>query len=575
MASAIVSHTVPEKLSTDEVTKCKLIPKMTSKGGDDESPSYCYRKNSFCQDKHNFNHLQGPPGKAGPSGPPGPDGKQGPAGEGSALSSQTITPIDNSAIIVNPNQDIIEVSTSNFSPTLLLGAPTTPHFVRIRLLHQNGLPLFIQAISGGEFSLNASIPEVLLFWDGNKWNILDAANDLSSFSPYVSVFNTFTITPTPNSGNLATGPQGVSLSANRTTMVVGAPTDASNVGSAFVYVNSNGIWNQEAKLVGAGAIGNGFQGTSVSLSADGDTLAIGGPSDDTNVGAVWIFTRTTGTWTQQAKLVPTTFPAIGASRFGEVVALSADGNTLAVGAPRDNTIAVTSVGAVWIWNRDSGGSWSENAKLIDLNGAPYIGGAVGTSVALDALGQTMATGNPGYNSTDGRVIIYILDPTNTWVLQQEIAATGLPGNDLQDQGRSVTLSADGNTVGFGAPDSSSQNGRAWIFVRSNGVWTQQGTNFSGYDSVFPAAQGSSVTLTSDGNNFIVGGPRDFFDNGATWIWRRIGTNWSQYKTKLSNNAAGSREGSSVSVTSDGSILAVVAPFASVNGSVFIYGQALP
>jgi hypothetical protein len=58
---------------------------------------------------------------------------------------------------------------------------------------------------------------------------------------------------------------------------------------------------QQAKLVGTGVVGFGaFQGTSVALSADGNTAIMGGPEDNDFIGAVWVFTRRNGVWTGRA-----------------------------------------------------------------------------------------------------------------------------------------------------------------------------------------------------------------------------------------------------------------------------------
>jgi len=112
---------------------------------------------------------------------------------------------------------------------------------------------------------------------------------------------------------------------------------------------------QGPKLVGTGAVGsNVVQGTSVAVSADGNTAIVGGPQDDTNLaGAVWVYTRSGGVWAQQgSKLVGT--GAAGGAHQGNSVAVSADGNTAIVGGPFDNTQA----GAVWVFT-GSGGVWKE------------------------------------------------------------------------------------------------------------------------------------------------------------------------------------------------------------------------
>jgi len=133
---------------------------------------------------------------------------------------------------------------------------------------------------------------------------------------------------------------------------------------------------QGKKLVGSGGVAN--QGLAVALSADGNTALIGG-GGEASVGAVWVFTRSGGAWTQQgSKLVGTgaAFPAF--PRQGQSVALSADGNTALVGGPGDNA----NFGAVWVFTR-SGGVWTQQGnKLVGSGVGPLAG--QGQSVALSA-----------------------------------------------------------------------------------------------------------------------------------------------------------------------------------------------
>jgi len=84
----------------------------------------------------------------------------------------------------------------------------------------------------------------------------------------------------------------VSLTADGNTAIVGAPQDPGAVGAAWVFTRSGGVWSQQGpKLVGSGAVGLAFQGTSVSLSGDGNTAIVGGPNDNSNIGAAWVFAQ--------------------------------------------------------------------------------------------------------------------------------------------------------------------------------------------------------------------------------------------------------------------------------------------
>ena len=152
-------------------------------------------------------------------------------------------------------------------------------------------------------------------------------------------------------GTGAVGPaqQGMSvaLSADGNTAVVGGSSDSGNVGAAWVYTRTAGVWTQQGpKLVGTGAVGPAFQGISVALSVDGNTAVVGGVGDSHFLGAAWVYTRTAGVWTQQGpKLVGA--DAVIFTNGGIAVALSADGNTAVVGGPFDDG----EVGAAWVYTR--------------------------------------------------------------------------------------------------------------------------------------------------------------------------------------------------------------------------------
>src|SRR4051794_39888363 len=93
--------------------------------------------------------------------------------------------------------------------------------------------------------------------------------------------------------NTAQG-KSVALSGDGDTAIVGG------VSGAWVWTRNGGVWSQQGgKLFGSGAVGFASQGQSVALSADGNTALVGGGSDNSNAGAVWVWTRSGGVWTQQ------------------------------------------------------------------------------------------------------------------------------------------------------------------------------------------------------------------------------------------------------------------------------------
>jgi hypothetical protein len=333
----------------------------------------------------------------------------------------------------------------------------------------------------------------------------------------------------------------VALSGDGDTAIVGGPADNSNAGAAWVFSQNGGVWTQAGpKLIGNGAGGTTLEGRSVALSADGDTAIVGGPENNSNAGAAWVFSL-------GANLDLFGSGAAGAAAQGYSVALSASGNTAIVGGPSANS----SAGAAWVFTR-SGSTWTPQGPKLSGGGA--VGGAEqGFSVALSADGNTAIVGGPYDNSQVGAVWVFT-QSSGVWTQQgSKLVASDAVG--AANQGQSVALSADGNTAIVGGPyDNSGVAGAAWVFTRSsNGAWTQQGLKLVGSGAVAPDLQGSSVALSADGNTAIVGGYVDNSGVGAAWVFTRSGSTWSQQGSKLvGTGAAGAAgQGYSVALSADG------------------------
>jgi hypothetical protein len=354
----------------------------------------------------------------------------------------------------------------------------------------------------------------------------------------------------------------VSLSGDGSTAIVGGPGDNFGVGAAWVYTRAGGVWSQQAKLVGTGAIGEAHQGA-VSLSSDGNTAIVGGYQDNNFAGAAWVYTRSGGVWSQQTKLVGT--GAIGAAFQGVSVALSGDGNTAIIGGSNDNG----SAGAAWVFTR-SGATWSQQAKLV---GTDAIGAtALGNSASLSADGNMAIVGGQGDNINVGAAWVYTRSG-GVWSQQTKLVGTGAIG--AANQGFSVSLSADGNTAISGGHTDNINVGAAWVFTRSGATWSQQakllGTGAIGGGSI---DQGSSVSLSGNGNIAIVGGFGDDSGVGAAWVFTRAGTVWNQQAKLVGTGAIGAvNQGFSVSLSGNGSTALVGGPYDIPDGgAAWVYAE---
>ena len=358
-------------------------------------------------------------------------------------------------------------------------------------------------------------------------------------------------------GTGATGPaeqgRSVSLSADGNTAIIGGPGDNGGAGAAWVLTKIGGVWTQQGtKLVGSGAIvspNGSAQGGAVSVSADGNTAIVGVELDNGSVGAAWIWTRNGGVWTQQgAKLVGS--GAVGAAHQGGSVSLSADGNTAIIGGPQDDNTNLH--GAAWVWTR-SGGVWTQQGPKLFGSGAVGAFDGQGSSVSISADGNTAIIGAQFDDGDAGAAWVWTRSG-GVWSQQgTKLVGSGAFGR-LVHQGSAVAISGDGNTVIVGGPTDDGQTGAMWVWTRIGGVWTQQGTKLvgSGASGGF-VHQGSAVSLSGDGNTAIVGG---FWDNdaaGAAWVWTRSGGVWTQQGSKLVGSGAVGKayQGVSVSLSADG------------------------
>lgn len=390
------------------------------------------------------------------------------------------------------------------------------------------------------------------------------------------------ITASDASANMVFGTS-ISLSDNGNTIAVGssaADSVFSDVGAIYVFEKSGGSWVEQQKLVVADRdVGDQF-GRSVALSADGNTVIGGAPIESTSPytsnGAAYVFTRSAGVWTEQTKLTASSMNTNG--RFGWSVALSDDGNTALIGSTGQNTSPYTGNGAAYVFTR-SAGVWTQQAVLTasDLDSNDGLG----VAVALSDNGNTAVVGASAESTSpttaNGAVYVFTRSGT-TWTQQGKLLASDKANNDYF--GHAVAVADNGNTAFIGAFDKNGTapltNGAVYVFTRSGAVWTEQqkirNVNL-GLNNDF----GISVAMTGDATKAMVGArANSSFYSGAASMLRVVGGVWQiNHAFGPATTTNNSSYGTSVAISSDtGAVICVGDSFYNNGvanvGAVYIY-----
>lgn len=248
------------------------------------------------------------------------------------------------------------------------------------------------------------------------------------------------------------------------TALVGAPQDDVNgtdSGSAYVFERVDGAWVEQAKLVPSDGEENQAFGKAVAL--DGDTAVVGAPAWSffrQAPGEAYVFVRSRGGWTEQAKLEPSRGNAY--DRFG--ISVAVDDDRVVIGANADDE-AGSSAGAAYVYRRESR-TWFEEAKLLVASGQLF-----GTDVSLQ--GDTVLIGSPweGISSWVGAGYVFVRNGS-TWSQQARLVPS--EPYDFEEMGYSVSL--DGNLALLGAPIDSYKGygpGYAHVFEKDRGSWEEK------------------------------------------------------------------------------------------------------
>jgi hypothetical protein len=465
-------------------------------------------------------------------------------------------------------------------------------------------------------------------------------------------------------GNQGHNGNSITVSGDGNTMAVGAPYESSGStgvdgnqndnsayasGAVYLFVRPGNSWLQQAYIKASNTGQSDHFGASVALSRDGNTLAVAAPWESSaatginanqndnslqQAGAVYIFTRTGSSWTQQAYIKASNTGRAGAGempgdgdQFGYSLALSGDGNTLAVGAISEDGAAQQvngnerddsqqSAGAVYVFTR-TGASWTQQSYLkgSHVQAGDMLGFAVALSFngdtlvasAFDERGSGRTINGPRDNTAGGAGALYVFARSDgAWSQQAYIKGSRTEATD--QLGYVVAISDDGNTVAAGAGDEDCLTpginppgcdndspprgaaniwvGAAYVFVRSGTTWSEQAfikaNNPRPYNSF-----GVKLALSGDGNTLAVSAylednagqgirppvPQPFLivdhldpwrelrnqaeESGAVYVYTRSDSTWTQRAyVKGSNTEAGDEFGSAVALSGDGRLMAV-------------------
>jgi hypothetical protein len=354
----------------------------------------------------------------------------------------------------------------------------------------------------------------------------------------------------------------VALNEDGTVLAVGEWKNTGPLGAfqgqVRVYQLTGGAWTQIGSDIHGEAAGDYF-GTAVDLSEDGLILAVGAPFNaaaGSQAGHVRVFAFASNTWSQLGADID---GFSSNDQFGSSVALSANGRTVAVGAPKDafatgyfesGLVSVYSYSLSWAQVGMRGQIEGENGDLLGHLNAVDISDD-GTVVAVGARLR-----NDGVTLNTGALEVYALTG-GAWVQR---GAT-LYGDDAEDRlGYSVAINGDGTVAAAGAIYNNvgaiSNAGELKVFAWDSSSWAQRGVSIDGEgaNDLF----GHVVAIDDAGNRVAVGTHEHDTagsNSGRVRVFDFASNSWSQVGSSIDGESAGDNFGISVALSADGGTLA--------------------
>ncbi|MBK9385665.1 MAG: VCBS repeat-containing protein [Planctomycetes bacterium] len=326
---------------------------------------------------------------------------------------------------------------------------------------------------------------------------------------------------------------GRSCAVEGDTLIVGASnatsSGVSEAGAAYVYTLSNGNWVEQQRLEAGDPAVAALFGYSVALS--GDTAVVSArtdshPSAPSNIGAAYVFTRSGGVWTQVAKLVPA--DAVEGIRFGASVAI--DGDRLVVGASSGRNASGGNVGAVYFFER-VGGVWTEQQKIAGSNV-----GSFGSAVALEgdtaAVGGHLANHGGTQGAQAAGEVQVLVRSGGTWSVQEVLYSPN--GQAYGYYGYSLALAGDRLIVGAVAEDHSgfTDSGAVYAYHRSGG---SSGTPQLLLSSDIQGAANFGHSVALHGDTLVGGAIGALGSRGSCYVFRETAGSWSEVERLVASD----------------------------------------
>jgi len=264
---------------------------------------------------------------------------------------------------------------------------------------------------------------------------------------------------------------GFSVAVSGDLAIIGAPGDNGKKGAAYIVIRDavKRTWSQVTKLVPSDGVANDQFGYYVDISSN--TVAIGAPRH-AGKGAVYVYTKTGATWSNEKKL--TYASSASNDQFGFSLAINPAGTSIAIGA---SNVAL-GAGAVYVFNKDSGGNWVSSAPLTGQNTGDQFGMSVDISDQRIIVGAGL---NGELGTSAGAAYVYV-GSGSSWNLEQKILLDGGAAGDVF--GQAVALDKQNNLLAVGAYADDTRfadSGGVYVYELTDGKWTQA-ADFGGGDA---------------------------------------------------------------------------------------------